>query len=206
MHASKSKLRSAKLAFIILAGMMIGGNAFGFEWFGWLGGAKDLPLVSRGHSDYSIYFATNAPPSVKIAADELQTHLKLTTGLTLPITNTPGHPMIALGNNPAASAAGIQTEALPYETVRIVTKNGNLYLLGRDLPNDGVTIHGGHSFGTLYAVYEFIERVLGVRWLLPGERGAYIPSLGKEFKLGQLDITYTPPFSFRQFIPEYCTD
>jgi len=147
----------------------------------------------------SIYLPPDAPPSVKIAADELQLHVKLATGLTLPITNAPVHPMIALGNSAAAASAGIHTETLPYETIRIVTKNGNLYLLGRDLPNDGITIHGGQSLGTLYAVYEFLERELGVRWLLPGEQGAYIPTLGQDFKLGDLDITYTPPFSCRRF-------
>ena len=147
----------------------------------------------------SIYLAPNAQPSVKLAADELQTHVKLATGLTLPITNAPVHPMIALGNNPAAVEAGLQTDQLPYETIRIVTKSGNLYLLGRDLPNDGITSHGGRSLGTLYATYEFIERVLGVRWLMPGEHGAYIPSLGENFELGNLDRTYTPPFCYREF-------
>lgn len=38
-----------------------------------------------------------------------------------------------------------------------------------------VLIRGGGPWGTEFGVYDFLERELGVRWLLPGPDGAYVP-------------------------------
>jgi hypothetical protein len=56
------------------------------------------------------------------------------------------------------------------EEMVILTRNGNLHLCGGDTAPGGMICRG-----TLYAVYDFIERELGVRWLFPGERGEVVP-------------------------------
>lgn len=147
--------------------------------------------------DCAIYVDPSAPPSVKMASAELQKYLKLATGAELSIVNKPQTPMIALGDNPAARKAGIEAEKLAYEEYIIRTVDGNLYVAGRDVPNDGKTEFFGDSFGTRYAVQDFLENIMGISWLIPGERGIYIPKLSTAYEIKDLNIRYKPRFEHR---------
>jgi hypothetical protein len=66
-----------------------------------------------------------------------------------------------------------------------------------DFP-DAQTIHilGPTDWGTEFGVYEFLERYLGVRWLLPGPRGEYVPQL-QEFTLLPEPVRQRPVFASR---------
>ena len=44
-----------------------------------------------------------------------------------------------------------------------------------DVTSDGVAIVGANPRGALYGCYELVKRAAGVRWLLPGEDGEYVP-------------------------------
>jgi len=46
-----------------------------------------------------IYYQEDAPPSVALAAGELQKYIELSTGKKLPVVNRPVTPMISLGDN-----------------------------------------------------------------------------------------------------------
>src|SRR5688572_4544582 len=126
---------------------------------------SELPLVRDGASSYTIYHDPGAPSSVKLAAKELQRVLEISTGAKLSITNAPASPMIALGT-------GLSTETLPEEAFQIVTKGQDLFIAGNDTPDGqqtwGSSVGAGTSRGTLFGVYSFLEKVVGVRWLLPG--------------------------------------
>src|SRR5690606_12960211 len=50
----------------------------------------------------------------------------------------------------------------------------NLYFYGTDTDRAIASGTSGAA-GTLYAVYDFLENVLGVRWIWPGETGEHIP-------------------------------
>ncbi len=56
------------------------------------------------------------------------------------------------------------------EEMVVLTRNGDLHLCGGDSGPGGMICKG-----TLFAVYDFIERELGVRWLFPGEHGEVVP-------------------------------
>ncbi|MBU6302511.1 MAG: DUF4838 domain-containing protein [Verrucomicrobia bacterium] len=56
------------------------------------------------------------------------------------------------------------------EEIVVLTRNGDLHLCGGDSGPGGMICKG-----TLFAVYDFIERELGVRWLFPGEYGEVVP-------------------------------
>jgi hypothetical protein len=58
----------------------------------------------------------------------------------------------------------------------------------------GVVIRGANDLGTLFAVYELLERYFGVRWFMPGEE--YIPVAGK-LKIGRINLKYKPSFTNR---------
>ena len=75
------------------------------------------------------------------------------------------------------------------------------------LPSDTVCVHsdgnklrltGAASRDVLYAVYSFLQRELGVRWLWPGSDGEFMPEK-KAWELPLLDYTYRPALKYRGF-------
>ena len=156
-----------------------------------------VPVVTNGAAACAIYRAPEAPESVKTAATELQRYVQKVTGVELPIVEGPTTPMIALGASPGATQAGVTAQGLPPEGFRIVTRGPNLYLLGPDTPDGERTLQGGTSNGTRNGTYAFIEKYLGVRWLMPGEHGDYVPHLDV-LTIADTDLTEAPFFLNRR--------
>ena len=67
------------------------------------------------------------------------------------------------------------------EEIVIETRNGHLHVCGGDSGPGGILCKG-----TLFAVYDLLERELGVRWLFPGEYGEVVP---KRSEITLPDIT-----------------
>lgn len=125
-------------------------------WFPALGAG--LELAKNGVTRYVIILATNAIPSERYAAEELQTYLKKITGATLLITNelAPRQAReILVGGSSRTSRLELGLEQLGPEGFALRTDGKRLI------------IAGGRPRGTLYGVYELLERHLGVRWLTP---------------------------------------
>ncbi|MBK8035704.1 MAG: DUF4838 domain-containing protein [Verrucomicrobiaceae bacterium] len=107
---------------------------------------------------------------VSLAAVELADYLEKVCG-TRPQIGTetqkglPEGPRIYVGH----CKANADLAPKPEEIV-VLTRNGDLHLCGGDSGPGGMICKG-----TLFAVYDFIERELGVRWLFPGEHGEVVP-------------------------------
>ncbi|NUQ00024.1 MAG: DUF4838 domain-containing protein [Armatimonadetes bacterium] len=136
--------------------------------------AAPLELVLNGRSRYAVYLPASAPATVKSGAADLVAYLKRISGAELPLVDQPREPMIALGDSPAAAAAGITCGDLPLEGYRLVTRGLNLYILGPDTADGAQTPQGGTSAGTRNGIYAFLEQ-LGVRFLMPGPQGDFVP-------------------------------
>lgn len=161
-------------------------------------GERPLKIVEGGQSVYAIYHAAKAPESVKEAAGELQTYIAKSTGARLPITTTyPASPVIALGTGPHLQSEGISTEGLKPEGYRIVTKGENVHIFGPD--DAGRTAKGGLSRGTQNGVCTFLERVFGIRWLMPGEVGEYVPR-ASSVEMKPMSLTEAPDFANRRLV------
>ena len=158
--------------------------------------AADLPLVRDGRSRHKIYHAPDAPTSVKTAAQELQHYIREATGANLAVVTTPVEPMICLGENGPARKAGLSAADIPLEGFRIAVRGMNLYILGPDTPDGGMTPGGGFSNGTLNGVYTFIHDMLNVRWLMPGPYGDDVPKTANVI-VEDRDITHDPVFPYR---------
>lgn len=118
-----------------------------------------LQLSSEGATDYVISYADDAILPEITAARELSRYLRLATGAAFPVLSESGVPadgtrQIAVGHSRvflgAASADLLQS--LEDDTIYIAGKDGHLILAG------------GRPRGTIYAVYTFLEEVVGVRW------------------------------------------
>jgi hypothetical protein len=103
--------------------------------------------------------SSKAIPAEKTAAKELADYLAKITGATFATVEESdwkgGAPAIYVGDTAFARRLGIDAKELWAEESLLKTAAGNLVLTG------------GRPRGTLYAVYEFLENTLGVRWYTP---------------------------------------
>ncbi|MEW6359578.1 MAG: DUF4838 domain-containing protein [Planctomycetota bacterium] len=157
--------------------------------------ADDLVLAEKGKSDYVIVVGTDASPSEKYAAEELQRFLKEISGAELKIVTDEAEPQpkeIILGNNKHLQRldAKIDFDKLGKEGFTIRTIPPHL------------VIAGGKLRGTMYGVYAFLENHLGCRWFTYD--CSRIPKMDR-IVIGNLDDTQVPlleyrePFAFKAF-------
>jgi hypothetical protein len=147
-----------------------------------------LTLAAKGKTDYSIVIATNAIPSERYAAEELQRYLEKMSGAKLPIVTDAaraGSREILLGDNAHLRKLGLKLEADKIGTDGFIlrTEHNRLIILG-DKPR-----------GTLYGVYTLLEEQLGVRWFTPEVET--VPQTNR-IVLPTLNETRVPALEYRE--------
>ncbi len=166
---------------------------------GLLPAQEKLPIGKNGKTAYAILVDPSAPESVRKAAGALQHYLQKAANLSPRLVTdraVPAGPFISVGRTAALKAAGLDTAGIVNDGFRIVTKGKNLYIYGPDTPTGAVNASGGVSHGTANGVYTFLEDYVGVRWLMPGEAGEYIPEI-TTLAIPALDRTESSPFDYR---------
>jgi hypothetical protein len=123
--------------------------------------------------DWHTTVANDATPSERYAAEEFQKWFNEATGLALPIGT-------ARTNGGKVTIEGSST--LGDEDTQISIESGQ------------IQISGGRPRGVLYAVYQFLEELVGIRFLTAEH--TYIPD-ASALKIPCGSYTYSPPFSFR---------
>ncbi|MBN1673891.1 MAG: DUF4838 domain-containing protein [Kiritimatiellae bacterium] len=142
-----------------------------------------LILVKDGQPAATIVMATNATRTARFAAKELNRHLKLCTGAELPVTNDAAvvaGPTIQIGSTQMTERFGLAPRFHAPDHWSVWRVGDAVALSGGDCDTDMDPLDKGFQqqlvpFGTLYATYEFLERVLGVRWYWPGKLGVVAP-------------------------------
>jgi len=150
--------------------------------------AERLLLADGGKSEFCIVISANPSPSEKHAAAELQHFLKEISGAELPIgdDSTPmGAHEILVGDSEHLRKSGerIDWGSLGNEGFVIRTSGGHLILAG------------GRLRGSMYAVYTFLEDVLGCRWF--AAKVSRIPKM-KRVQVGPLNVTHVPVLEYRE--------
>ena len=144
---------------------------------------ESLVLAQRGEpACCTVSVATNADDTVRFAARELYSHVKLMTGVELEtVYGKPSGKAIVLGYD----------STLPLEDAfRLKVVDGDLY------------ITGGGSRGVLYGVYEALERFGGCDWFAPWCN--QIPKRQMFAVPGNLDFTDAPAFEQREASWRHC--
>lgn len=157
---------------------------------------KAFTIARNGISAHVIYYDKNAPSSVREAAEEVRRVINISCGADLPLAQSPHEPMLVLGDTPETRQAGINPAKLPEEGFRIKTKGNNVFIAGNDTPDGERTAGGGFSDGTYYGTMEFLERVTGVRRLMPCEWGEDIPH-HDNLDVPEIDFSDAPDFRSR---------
>ncbi len=142
---------------------------------------RGFDLVRDGRPVAVIVLPDKPLPCVKAAADELVHHVRKASGAVLEVVPEKQAPKtgaaLFLGATEAAHAAGLEVPDITPNAFRIKLIGNRLFLLGDDTDGPAFWIlHGNRTrVGTLFAVYEFLERALRVRWIWPGETGEIVP-------------------------------
>lgn len=155
--------------------------------------ADRITIARNGSAVCAISLGDSATPTEKTAALELGSYLSEITGaefVVIPPSKIDGAPVIAIGPEAArAVAPGIDLDRakLGDDGIVILTVGSNLLLTGAI----------GSRRGTLYAVYQFLEQYIGVRWWtstetsLPKQATLHISSINKR---------YVPPITYRSIL------
>ncbi len=91
---------------------------------------------------------------------------------------------------PKTSDKVLDLQTLPPNGFLLRTQSNALYLAGRD--ENSPRLADNYNSGTLFAVYEWLERQVGVRWLWPGAVGTQVPKSGV-LRAGAWDVLAQPP-------------
>ncbi|MCL1920557.1 MAG: DUF4838 domain-containing protein [Kiritimatiellaeota bacterium] len=149
-----------------------------------------LAIAVRGQAaGHVIVRPAAASPSQVYAAEELQKFVGQLTGVTLAIQTDEGalpERAVLLGNTrhtDAVLGAPADVGALGDDGFRLVTRGNHLLVLG------------GPVRGTLYGVYEVLERFGGCRWYASWH--SVIPSLDR-LEVPALDEAQRPAFALRE--------
>lgn len=161
---------------------------------GLLGGTSDgVPVVAEGQPQAVVVVPDAANSGLLAAANELTQYVYQATSVQLPILtqSTP----LPLDHIPIYIGA----EAAPPDPIiadELEEMTGDGFLLYTRA--DAILIAGPTVQGTQNGVYGFLERYVGVRWLLPGPDGEDVPQL-TELVVPIADVREEPTFMMRQF-------
>jgi len=157
--------------------------------------AGAVTLSDDGKATASVVLAASPTRAERTAADELAAYLSKVTGATFTVTEesttATAQSCVYVGPTAFAERHGLDASAMGPEAWVMRTVDRHLVLAG------------GRPRGTLYAVYRFLEDVVGVRWWNPFEESAPSrPTLVVE----QLDRKGEPTFRYRDIYMLYGHD
>ena len=109
--------------------------------------------------------------------------------------------VILVGDNTLTRKLGIDVRKLPDQGFIIKTFEGGVVIAGSDSSlvenyNSHPLDFKGGSTGTMYGAYDFIERILGVRFFYPGDYGTHYPKQ-KDLTLQPMSYSDYPRFNTR---------
>ena len=165
--------------------------------------AGQVSLVRNGEARAVVVRADEPSETARYAVEELVWHVEESTGVALdvmPESQAPAevHTRVYIGETETARRNGIEPERLQREAYTMRSIGNDLFIVGRD--DDGEPLRQDNpNVGTLFGVYEFLERFLGVRWLWPGELGTHVPKTDT-VEFWSVNETHAPALTFRLLV------
>ena len=130
-------------------------------------------LTVSAMQNWCIIVSDDATPSERYAAEEFQKWFNQATQLTLPLGATTNGGQVTIGGS---ASLGDEDIEITVDSSQIQIKRWCM------------------SRGILYAVYQFLEELVGIRFLTADH--TYIPD-ASALQIPCGSYTYSPPFSFR---------
>lgn len=161
-------------------------------------GKKDIAIVLNGQAKATVLVSVYADAQTRSAANTLISYVQKSTGVKLPLsTNEAGYSDDIVRIYIGYSGHPDEKEQMQISN-KLAELDGDGFLI-RPLDNT-VAIVGPTPWGTEYGVYEFLERYLGVRWLMPGPDGEDVPQL-RDIWVSHQKVQQEPAAFSRAFSP-----
>jgi hypothetical protein len=129
---------------------------------------KEIRIFDIGKYNATIIIDSQASKQVRDLATLLAKYFQLSTGVAISVSekHAEGKPIrIHVG----------PSDYVNRQVQHLGELDGDGFII--DFPDrHNIVIVGPTELGTEFGVYEFLERYLGVRWLLPGPDGEYVPT------------------------------
>ena len=126
----------------------------------------DVILVQDGKPLAALVVQPDASEQLRGAAGEMQALIQRSTGAAIQTVD-------AVPEGLAAIHIG-RTEFVESLNIDLGDLDGDGFIIDFPRP-DAMVILGPTDWGTEFGIYEFLERYVGVRWLMPGPDGTYAP-------------------------------
>ncbi len=126
-----------------------------------------VTIVRDGEPAAVIVLQPDASEQLAEAVGEMQALIERSTGALLELADAPpeGMATIHVGRTPYVEAQVIDLGDL----------DGDGFVI--EFPDERtIVILGPTDWGTEFGVYDFLERYVGVRWLMPGPDGTHVPA------------------------------
>lgn len=172
-------------------------------------------LVEEGQAAATIVVADKPTRAAQLAAYELQYHVRLITGATLPIVTSiddvQGLP-VCVGDSAMARTHGYPDKDWKFLEYAILFETDAVILAGHDAEDYGELKYNTENGlagrrtlppimdpqGTAHAVYHFLEDYCGVRWWNATEFGTEYPTT-TTLEIEERDIRRQPSFLYRDW-------
>ncbi|BBH24227.1 hypothetical protein Back11_55720 [Paenibacillus baekrokdamisoli] len=157
---------------------------------------NSLTIVDSGAAAATILVSETADKQTLEAADLLVNYIKKSTSAELKIY-TIGDVGIPSGGTHiyvGAIAPGSESSV----NSQLLNLGADGFVIYPQLSNNSISIKGPSSWGTEFGVIEFLERYVGVRWLLPGPDGEDVPQASK-LVIPLSSVRDQPSFISRKF-------
>jgi hypothetical protein len=168
-----------------------------------------VEIVRGGRARAVVFVADPEPsPTLKRLVDELVEVVRLSSGATLErVTETPSadQPAIVIGDCEASRKAGIDAGKIPIEGFVVKTATNRVYLVGSTKavpPGSDRHAHWSNE-GTAWAVADFLERFLSVRWYWPTELGGRCITRSASLVIPPVHYNDQPVFRQREYHPRF---
>lgn len=170
------------------------------------GTESPLILAEKGQAKASIVVLPDTGKVAAFAATELKNYLNKATGTSFKIVNKIPDKGIAILVGASAETRKLDIDVKNLERDGFIIKRfGNkIVIAGRDdksydiakAVKRGQWKLGRPECATIFAVYDFLERVADIRWYFPGKQGEFCPKK-KTLVIGELNIQEEPVNNFR---------
>lgn len=148
--------------------------------------SRNISLVLNNKPNANIVVPDKSNKHLNIVAKELENYIFSSTKAKLKILN-----FIIPSQNNIIIATRYQDVKYNYD---LLDDDGFLIRTNRNY----IIISGKTDWGTEYGVYEFLEKFVGVRWLMPTELWTEVPTKST-LSVGEIDIVDSPRFLSRSF-------
>jgi hypothetical protein len=168
-----------------------------------------VELVREGQPRAVIYLGeAELSNNVRVLVQEMVETIRLSTGATLPIVLVApptDQPAIIIGACEETRKARIDAAKLPIEGFVVKTAPNRVYLVGstQALPAGSTDNVSWNNDGTAWAMADFLERFVGVRWYWTADLNGRCITPTASLTVPPVSYADQPVYRLRHFFPDY---